>query len=78
MLIDFLRLGLTLFAIGGLLAGLSIAIDNVQLVKWAVILLLIGGAVFVGSVILMIWTRPDATEKEILFYGMSVLRVRRY
>lgn len=78
MLIDFLKLGLTLFAIGGLLAGLSIAIDNVQLVRWAVILILIGGAVFIGTAILMIWTRPDATEKEILLYGMSVLRVRRY
>lgn len=78
MLIDFLKLGLTLFAIGGLLAGLSIAIDNVQLVRWAVILILIGGAVFIGSAILMIWTRPDNTEKEILLYGMSVLRVRRY
>lgn len=78
MLIDFLKLGLTLFAIGGLLAGLSIAIDNVQLVRWAVILILIGGAVFIGTAILMIWTRPDNTEKEILLYGMSVLRVRRY
>lgn len=78
MLIDFLKLGLTLFAIGGLLAGLSIAIDNVQLVRWAVILILIGGAVFIGSALLMIWTRPDNTEKEIFLYGMSVLRVRRY
>ena len=78
MLIDFLKLGLTLFAIGGLLAGLSIAIDNVQLVRWAVILILIGGAVFIGTAIIMIWTRPDNTEKEILLYGMSVLRVRRY
>lgn len=78
MLIDFLKLGLTLFAIGGLLAGLSIAIDNVQLIRWAVILILIGGAVFIGTAILMIWTRPDNTEKEILLYGMSVLRVRRY
>lgn len=78
MLIDFLKLGLTLFAIGGLLAGLSIAIDNVQLVRWAVILILIGGAVFIGTAIIMIWTRPDNTEKEIFLYGMSVLRVRRY
>ena len=78
MLIDFLKLGLTLFAIGGLLAGLSIAIDNVQLVRWAVILILIGGAVFIGTAIIMIWTRPDNTEKGILLYGMSVLRVRRY
>ena len=78
MLIDFLKLGLTLFAIGGLLAGLSIAIDNVQLVRWAVILILIGGAVFIGTAIIMIWTRPDNTEKEILLYGMSLLRVRRY
>lgn len=78
MLIEFLKLGLTLFAIGGLLAGLSIAIDNVQLVRWAVILILIGGAVFIGSALMMIWTRPDNTEKEIFLYGMSVLRVRRY
>lgn len=78
MLIDFLKIGLTLFAIGGLLAGLSIAIDNVQLVRWAVILILIGGAVFIGSALLMIWTRPDNTEKEIFLYGMSLLRVRRY
>ena len=78
MLIDFLKLGLTLFAIGGLLAGLSIAIDNVQLVRWAVILILIGGAVFIGTAIIMIWTRPDNTEKEIFLYGMSLLRVRRY
>lgn len=78
MLIDFLKIGLTLFAIGGLLAGLSIAIDNVQLVRWAVILILIGGAVFIGTAIIMIWTRPDNTEKEIFLYGMSLLRVRRY
>ena len=78
MLIDFLKLGLTLFSIGGLLAGLSIAIDNMQLVRWAVILILIGGAVFIGTAIIMIWTRPDNTEKEIFLYGMSLLRVRRY
>ena len=78
MLIDSLKIGLTLFVIGGLLAGLSIAIDNVQLVRWAVILILIGGAVFIGSALMMIWTRPDNTEKEIFLYGMSVLRVRRY
>lgn len=78
MLIDFLKIGLTLFSIGGLLAGLSIAIDNVQLVRWAAILILIGGAVFIGTAIIMIWTRPDNTEKEIFLYGMSLLRVRRY
>ncbi len=78
MLTDSLKLGLTLFAIGCFLTCLGMMIENVQVLRWSMILILIGGVVFVGSAIIMIWTRPDATEKEILLYGMSVLRVRRY
>ena len=78
MLIDVLKLGLTLFSIGCLLVCLGMTIDIEQLVIWAMILLLIGAAVTICAAIIMIWTRPDATEKEIFLYGMSVLRVRRY